>query len=329
VAEGARRKRARALRIAIVTAYPREDWHSTRLLAAARRHGHAVTVAPERLWAHVTRSGVVVRAGAEDVREFDAFLMPRALGEAGDEDFQLAVYRLMVELGCVLVNDLYALLAALDKFRSAVLFQRAGLPTPPQLVVQEPGPALRALRTWHKVVVKPLCGSLGDGVELLEHTNRASARLRELLGQHRALCVQPYIGGKSRDIRAFVIGDRVAAAVCRHPKKGEFRGNAWLGARLEPARLEPATERVAVAAAQAVGLAYTGVDLIEGAAGPVVLEVNGTPRWEALYQATGRDLAEDIVAHALSLRDRRGSTEAARTPLSLSPERSGSEVPNG
>jgi ribosomal protein S6--L-glutamate ligase len=92
----------------------------------------------------------------------------------------------------------------------------------------------------------------------------------------------------------------VAGAIARIAAPGEFRTNVHQGGRPEPTRLDASTEAVAVRASRVLGLDYAGVDLLENEEGPVVLEVNGTPLFRGIYQATGRDMAIDIVEHVLA-----------------------------
>ena len=286
------------LQIAVVTAYPDEDWHSRRLVAAARRRGRVKVVRPEQLEVRLGGGAAEVRADGTDVRCFDVLLLPRALGDRGSADFQLEAYRLAAEQGVPLVNPIDALLAAVDKFRSSVLFERAGVATPPSAVVQTPAAAHAVLTAWGAAVVKPLFGSLGRGVRLV----RTAGELNRMLRRQRVLYLQKYIPAPGGDLRAFVVGERVVAALRRLPRRGDFRTNAARAARVVAETLDAQTQALAIAAARAVGLAYTGVDLVAGEGGPLVLEVNGAPRWEALAATTGCDVAQAIVDYAISRR---------------------------
>jgi ribosomal protein S6--L-glutamate ligase len=263
-------------------------------------------LAPARFAARLEQGRTKVLAHGRDVREFDLFLTPRVIGEQGSEDFQIEVYRAMTDLGCVLVNQVDALLRAVDKFRSSALFERAGLPTPKVVVVQDPDEAGRVLAAWRRAIVKPPYGSLGKGVRLLHDGELSRAGLARLCRRYRALYLQRYVA-KARDIRAFVVGDDVVAAIYRYAAPGQVLCNVHSGARTQSVDLPREYRRLAVAAAKAVGLAYTGVDLIEGADGPVVIEVNGTPRWEGIFKATGLDMADAIVDYGLALAERSGS----------------------
>jgi hypothetical protein len=116
-----------------------------------------------------------------------------------------------------------------------------------------------------------------------------------------------------RDVRAFVVGERVAAAVARRPRPGDFRGNTFQGGRARAITLGPEVASLAVRATSEVGLDYGGVDLLLTDGEALVIEVNGTPSFRALNAATGRDMARAIVDHAVK-RVRRSAGRAARRP---------------
>ncbi|MCA1664053.1 MAG: RimK family alpha-L-glutamate ligase, partial [Myxococcales bacterium] len=232
-------------------------------------------------------------------------LTPRALGDEGDADVQLEIYRLLARSGARLVNDVEALLVAIDKFRTSWELARAGIPTPAARVVQSIEQARVALDELGDVVVKPVYGSLGIGVERVAGV----ARLAELIDARGALYLQRFLDGDALDVRAFVVGDHVEAAMAREPRAGDFRGNAHQGASARPITLDDRIATIAIAATRAVGLDYSGVDLYVGADGAEVIEVNGTPSFRAIYEATGRDMAPLIVEHATAPFYRRRESE--------------------
>jgi ribosomal protein S6--L-glutamate ligase len=108
--------------------------------------------------------------------------------------------------------------------------------------------------------------------------------------------IQKFVAeSKGRDIRAFVIGDRVVAAMRRVAQGDEFRSNVHRGGRVESVTLEPAFEEVAVRAAQIIGLRIAGVDMLEGTDGPQIMEVNSSPGLQGIEAATGKDVAGEII----------------------------------
>ena len=304
----------RFIRIGVVTAWPEADWHSERLLAALRGRCQATQMDPATLSAWVGAGGLEVCSGPASVRAMDAFVLVRGLGRSGDPDVQFEIYRALEETGSLVVNRLGPLLSAQDKFRTSWLLARAGVPTPRAAVAQTAEHAGRALALLGEAVAKPIAGSLGDGVERLGDDVAGRRRAAERVERDGAVYLQAYIPHPGRDLRVFVVGGVVRAAIVRHAPQGEWRTNVAGGGRAGPARCSEAVREAAEEAASALGLDYAGVDLVEGPAGPTVLEVNGNPSWQGILEATGLDMSEAIADHVLAraLRRRRGSDHIVR-----------------
>jgi ribosomal protein S6--L-glutamate ligase len=196
------------------------------------------------------------------------------------------------------MNRLDALLAAQDKFRTSLLLARAGIATPDVHVVQRRADALAALQVLGTAVSKPMWGSLGDGIELLRDDAAGRRRVEALLEERAALYLQRFVEHGGRDVRAFVVGGSVEAAMERIAPPGEFRTNVSIGAEPRAIDLPSEAEAMAVRAARALGLDWAGVDMAFGPSGPPVIEVNGSPNWEGILRATGLDMADAVVRHA-------------------------------
>jgi len=160
------------------------------------------------------------------------------------------------------------------------------------------------------VVLKLLQGTQGVGVMLAESLTAAEAILDAMWGLGQNILVQKFIvESRGADVRAIVVGDRVAACMRRVPRAGSFRSNIHRGGRGEKVDpVPPEIERVALQASRAIGLDISGVDLLESNAGPLVTEVNVSPGLEGIEQATGLDVASEMIryaaAFALAARDR-------------------------
>ena len=298
-------KRAAEFRFGIVTAWPVEDWHSRRLVAACARRGTAATVDPGVLAAFVTDGAVEVRLGRHDAASFDALLLARGLGRAGDPDVQFEIYRALEGTGTLVANRIDALLAAQDKLRTSWLLRRARVPTPPAAVAQTADEAVAALQVLVSAVAKPITGSLGDGLVRVEADRAGRRKVAELAERDGAVYMQRYVPHPGRDTRLFVVGARVAGAMERCAPEGEWRTNVERGARVRPICPDRALSRVAVRAAGALGLDWAGVDVVTGPGGPTVLEVNGNPSWAGILEATGVDMAEPIAEHVWARARRR------------------------
>src|SRR5262245_47014457 len=143
------------MRFAVVSAFPSEDWHSRQIIRACAARGRVDVFAPTAFSVAVGGESMV-RAHGHDVREWDAWLLPRALG-VGDADFQCEVYRILGGLAPV-VNPVDALLRAEDKVLTSWLLGRVGVPTPPCVGAQALPEALHALAELRTAVAKPPYG---------------------------------------------------------------------------------------------------------------------------------------------------------------------------
>jgi ribosomal protein S6--L-glutamate ligase len=287
-------------KIGIISAYA-DDWDAQRIAAAAQAHGSVEILQPTDFGAEIDAGSCHVTVKGAPASSYDVILTPRAVGEAGDAEFQIELYQLLADQAPV-VNDVAALVTAIDKFKSSWRFAQAGVPSPRVFIAQRLEEACRALVELRQAVVKPIYGSLGIGVERIGIED--GSRLRELIERHRVLYLQAYVEARA-DVRAFVVGDRVEAAIMRRARPGEFRANIHQGAEFSATRLDDRTAELAVRASFAVGLDYSGVDLLVTDDGPMLLEVNGTPSFHGINTATGRDMAVAIVEHALKVARKR------------------------
>jgi len=134
------------------------------------------------------------------------------------------------------------------------------------------------------------------GVVLAETQKAAESVIEAFLGLKQDIMVQEYIkeaGGA--DIRCFVVGDKVIAAMKRQAKPGEFRSNLHRGGTASLIKITPEERSTAVRAARAMGLSVAGVDILRSNHGPLVMEVNSSPGLEGIEQTTGKDVAGLIV----------------------------------
>jgi ribosomal protein S6--L-glutamate ligase len=280
-----------------VTAFPSEDWHSARILAALSLHGKAVPVDPADLAASLDSRGLKVRDGACAHDRYDAFVLARGMSPRGDPDAQFCIYRALEASGALVVNRLGSLLDAQDKFRTSHLLRASGVPTPRAAIAQSAAEAAAVLKAMGQAVLKPLAGSLGEGVARLESGPRAERLAARHIARQGAIYLQQWVPNAGRDLRVFVVGGRVVGAVARVARPGEFRTNIARGATPHPVDLSPEVIAAATGAARALKLDYTGIDVIEGPRGPQVIEVNGNPAFDMIFRATGKDMAVEIARY--------------------------------
>jgi ribosomal protein S6--L-glutamate ligase len=223
----------RFVRMGVVTSWPEDDWHSEGLLAACARRGRAEPIDPAALSASVEGGRVVVRSRGVDTGRFDAFILARGLGRAGDPDVQFEIYRALEATGAIVVNRLDPLLAAQNKFRTSWLLRLAGVPTPRAAVVQSGEDAEAALAALDDAVAKPVEGSLGEGIERVRPDADGRARVRARVERDGAVYLQAWIPHPGRDLRVFVVGGRARAAIARYAPEGEWRTNVAQGGRTD------------------------------------------------------------------------------------------------
>ena len=145
-------------------------------------------------------------------------------------------------------------------------------------------------------VIKLNEGTQGAGVILTEKPSASRSVVEALRGLYANFLVQEFIAeAEGADLRCFVVGDEVVAAMRRQAPSGDFRSNLHRGGSAEAVVADADECAVAVRGARALGLGVAGVDLIRARRGPLVLEVNASPGLEGIEGATGVDVADKIV----------------------------------
>jgi ribosomal protein S6--L-glutamate ligase len=178
------------------------------------------------------------------------------------------------------------------------MLSRFDLGIPPTEFVRDRSDVLPAIERvgGAPVIIKLIEGTQGVGVILADSSKVAQAIVETLQSTKQNVLIQKFVSeSRGRDIRAFVVGDRVVAAMRRTAQGDEFRSNVHRGGVVDPVDLEPAFEEAAVRAAQIMGLRVAGVDMLEGADGPKIMEINSSPGLEGIEAATKRDVAGEII----------------------------------
>jgi len=199
-------------------------------------------------------------------------------------------------LGVPCLNSPRAIERTVDKFLASALLARAGVPTPRTIACERVEDALEAFEELGgDVIVKPLFGSMGAGMTRVDDADVAYRVFHALALERAVYYLQETLPHGGRDVRAFVVGGRVLAAIERIGSG--WRANLARGARAEATELSAAQERLCLEAAAALEVDYAGVDLL----GESVLELNGIPGWHGLQMATGADVAAALVDHLEAL----------------------------
>ena len=275
----------------------REGWHTQELTRALTARGHTWDLVPyEGLTASLGgRPGL--RSGAAELDRADVVL-PRIVPAGSLEQivFRMDALHRLSERGVRVVNPARAIERTVDKFWTSALLEQCGLPTPETIVCESAEQAMAAFRALGDVIVKPLFGSMGLGMVRVADEEMAYRVVQTIETIRGVFYLQRTIEHDGRDVRVFVLGGRVLAAIERRAQG--WRTNIARGAVGRPIALSEEWAGMALRAAAAVGAEYAGVDLLPARDGTVyVLEVNGVPGWEGLQQATGIDVAGALVDH--------------------------------
>ncbi len=211
-----------------------------------------------------------------------------------------AVVRQFEMMGSFTTTDSEALVRSRDKLRSLQVLSRAKIGLPKTVFTNYSRDVEGVIKQvgGTPLVIKLLEGTQGVGVVLAETKNAASSVIEAFNGLQARVIVQEFIKeAKGADIRAFVVDGHVVGAMKRQGKEGEFRSNLHRGGSAEVFELSDEEEIAAIKATKAMGLGVAGVDMLQSARGPLILEVNSSPGLEGIEAATGKDIAKTIIRY--------------------------------
>ena len=271
-------------------------YSSRRLVEAAQALGHEVRVFDVlRCYMNITSKRPSIHYKGEELSEFDA-VIPR-IG-ASVTFYGTAVVRQFEMMGVYPLNESVAISRSRDKLRSLQLLSRKGIGLPISGFANKPDDIddLIKMVGGAPLVIKLLQGTQGIGVVLAETRSAAKSVIESFLGLNASVLVQQYIkeaGGA--DIRCFVVGEKVVAAMKRQGAEGEFRSNIHRGGSASLVTITAEERKTALRAANTMGLNVCGVDILRSENGPVVMEVNSSPGLEGIEKATGKDIAGDVI----------------------------------
>jgi len=294
------------VRIVILSA--RTGWHTDELLRALASRGLAGCVVPyEKLVACIGQRTAADTLTAESQQLLDAdAVLARIIPNGSLEQiiYRVDALHWLEDHGVPVMNSPRPIERCVDKFYTSALLREAGLDTPETVVCEGVDDAMAAVRAMGDVIIKPLFGSMGHGMVRVSDPETAFRVIRALDVTRSVFYVQRVIDHHGADVRAFVVGDRVVAAIERRAHDGGWRTNISLGGDARAVELPPDWCSRALRAARAVGADYAGVDLLPARDGTVyALEVNGIPGWSGVQSATSVDVAGAIVDHLLGKLD--------------------------
>jgi ribosomal protein S6--L-glutamate ligase len=271
-------------------------YSTRRLVLAGEQRGHQVRVVDHvKCDLVIEKRNPQVHYRGEVLKGVDA-IIPR-IG-ASVTFFGTAVVRQFEMQKVFTTTESQALVRSRDKLRSMQILSRAGVGLPKTVFTNYSKEVASLVDSvgGAPCVIKLLEGTQGIGVVLAE-TKKAAITVLEAFNALKArVIVQEYISeAAGADVRAFVVDGRVVGAMKRQGREGDFRSNLHRGGKAEVIHLTAEEESAAIEATKALGLQISGVDLLQSARGPLILEVNSSPGLEGIEKATGHDIASEII----------------------------------
>jgi ribosomal protein S6--L-glutamate ligase/tetrahydromethanopterin:alpha-L-glutamate ligase len=228
-------------------------------------------------------------------------LIVRPIGRGSLEEiiFRIDLLHRLRRLGLYILNPPHAIERSVDKYHALSLLEEAGLPVPRTVVTERASEALRAFyELGGDVVIKPIFGSRGIGSTRVSNPDVAERIFRALEFHHQVIYLQEFVPHGNYDLRVFVLGGRVLAAMRRISNL--WKTNVSLGAKPAPYTPSKEIRDLAVKAAEVIGCEVSGVDILESKRGPFIIELNSQPGWRGLQSVTSINIAEEIIKYVIS-----------------------------
>ena len=290
-----KKKKKRRMKIAILSRNTRL-YSTKRLVEAGMKRKHDMFVIdPLRCYMNIATDNPEIHFKGKKLEGFDA-IIPR-IG-ASVTFYATAMLRQFEMTGVFTLNDSDAIIRARDKLRSLQLLSREGIGMPVTGFAHSPDDTddLMTLVGDAPVIIKLTEGSQGEGVVLAETRQAAESVIDAFRGLDAHFLVQRFVKeARGADVRCFVVGGKVVAAMKRTARRGEFRANLHRGGSAVVAHITHKERDMALRAAEIIGLNVAGVDIIRSAQGPLVLEVNSSPGLEGIEAATKKNIAGEII----------------------------------
>ncbi|MDH3493599.1 MAG: 30S ribosomal protein S6--L-glutamate ligase [Acidobacteriota bacterium] len=285
------------MKIAILSANPKL-YSTKRLVESGQERGHEMPVINHtKCVLQIEKKNPIILYEGKELTGIDA-VIPRV--GASVTFFGTAVVRQFEMQKIFTAVESQSLVKSRDKLRSLQLLSRAGLGMPKTIFSNytRDTTSVVGLLDSSPIILKLLEGTQGLGVILAETKKAAESVLEAFNGLEARVVLQEFIQeAKGADIRAFVVDGTIVGAMKRQAKEGEFRSNLHRGGSAEVIELSEEEEDAAIKAARVMGLGVAGVDMLQSARGPLILEVNSSPGLEGIEDATKRDVAKEIIRY--------------------------------
>jgi len=288
------------LKIGILTRNE-NSWSSSQLREAlAKRNISHVCFGFPQLIARVGYKPYLNVDNVRTVEDLDALII-RPIGQGSLEEivFRMDVLHRLERLGLYVINPPEAIEHCVDKYAILAILEDNGIPVPRTAVTENVGEALKAFHELGgDVIVKPIFGSRGVGSTRVTNPEVAATIFKAITFYHGVIYLQEFVPHGFSDIRAFVVGNRVVAAMKR--VANTWKTNYSQGAKPVSIKLDKTLEEMAVKSASVVECKIAGVDILESSRGPLFVEVNSQPGWKGLQSVTSFNVADEIVDFIVS-----------------------------
>jgi ribosomal protein S6--L-glutamate ligase/tetrahydromethanopterin:alpha-L-glutamate ligase len=289
------------MKIGLLTRNPRA-WCSSRILDAIKERGlEPIPFSFQDITARVACKPMIsIKKKIDAPNDLKAIIVrPIGRGSLDEILFRMNYLRRMERLGILVINSPASIEIAVDKYYALTLLEENGVKVPETVVTED---SKKALDAFHDlggdVVIKPIFGSRGIGVTRVTDAEVARRIFKSLSFYHYVLYIQKFIPHGNRDIRAFVVGNRVIAAMYRIAEN--WKTNVSQGAKTQPITPNSEVVNIAVKATRIIGCDIAGVDIMKGEEGYVINELNSQPGFKGLQSTTPIDIAGEIVDHVLT-----------------------------
>jgi ribosomal protein S6--L-glutamate ligase len=306
-------RRPSAKKTVAILSRKRSLYSTRRLVEAVKERGHRPLVFDTLRCCLLLAQGAprMTYRGVE-VRGVDV-VVPR-IG-ASITAYGLAVVNHFEMMGVPVLNPPTSIARSRDKLRALQFLARAGLDIPRTVMAHDRSNVRRLVEEVGglPIIIKLIKGTQGVGVMIAHTLPEVQTILDTFWDLGQEIVLQEFVAeSEGRDVRALVVGSRVVGAMRRKAKKGEFRSNIHRGGEGQAIELPASYMEAAVQAARVLGLEVAGVDMLEGRAGPRLMEINSSPGFEGLEGATGQDIAGAIIDHALVYAEQKAGGLRAR-----------------
>lgn len=291
------RNRKDGLKIAVL-ASDRELYSNKRLMDAGRERGHNMRfINIQHCYMNISAEDPEIRyRGGELLEEFDA-VIPRIRPSV--TFYGCAVLRQFEINGAFCLNGAVGITRSRDKLRTLQMLSQKAIPMPNTSFAHSPIETAELIKMvgGAPVVVKLLEGTQGVGVVLGQTQSAAESIINAFKSLKANILVQEFVKeADGKDLRCFVIDDKVVATMQRIAPEGDFRANLHRGGSATEVKITAEERKIAIQSAKILGLKVAGVDIIRSASGPKVLEINSSPGLEGIENTTGDDIAGKMIA---------------------------------